>query len=269
MHEASAEAVAHVDHFRKNYTHLIKWMGRSASILSDVGWSDRQHKSEWPSRSGTEKTEIARQRRDLGVVGTQIKEDRIRNIRTVVNHTQFGEQVRVAISLVLAAKRSRRDRDLQDDAAQLEAFAELGGEGHSGPCLEPPICNQCMMYRKLTFRDGIKCRVLCNCDRRRKRRRLVGKQSDRWGLFDSVQQVAETVHPKDANGHLLFIFKKVGITFCMRCGAFTGTHIKHLGKTCEGAPGTGKAVCLRRMSRGMHPTTGRLLDEPAIRVSVD
>ena len=38
-------------------------------------------------------------------------------------------------------------------SAQIDPFPQQS--------LEPPICNQCMMYRKLTFRDGIKCRALC------------------------------------------------------------------------------------------------------------
>ena len=169
-----------------------------------------------------------------------------------------------------AAKRSRLKANLEEDQARMQSFSVGEGVGVPLPALEPPICPYCNMFRKLTFRDGVKCRMLCPCDRKSKRRRLNGKQADKWGLFDDIRPIpSESVHRQDAKGHLLFVYARVGITWCMTCGAFTGTHIKHLGRECDGKPGAGKIACLRRLRKGLHPITGQLLDGSAERVAID
>ena len=187
----------------------------------------------------------------------------------ISSHTQFGYNLRVGSLLVHAAKRSRLKANLLDDETRLNALSSESGNGDPPPALEHPVCRHCNTFRKLAFRDGVKCRELCPCDRRSKRRRLHSKQPDRWGLLDAVQVSSQSVHRKDAKGHLLFVYARAGITWCMTCGAFTGTHIKDLGRQCNGMPGTGKATCLRRLRGGLHPVTGNQLEESAERVLID
>ena len=184
--------------------------------------------------------------------------------------------MRVANVLLKSVKRGRLQQAEEEDAEKLAAWESIDSVGSVGETsdssnlvtLEQPICSFCLMYRKLAFRDGVKCRELCPCDRKAKRRRLNGKQADKWGLFRQEQE-AVAVQRHQAKGHLLFIYARAGITWCMSCGAFTSTHVKHLGQNCDGKPGKGKAVVCRRLRRGLHPTKGHSLEEQAVRVTVE
>jgi len=119
----------------------------------------------------------------------------------------------------------------------------------------------------LIFENGIKGRELCPCDRKAKRRRLTHKQPDEVGAFKLCEvSSASAVHKRDAKGHALFIYAREGLTWCNVCGAFSSTHIKDLGRICEGAPGLGKVVGLRRLRAGCHLATAMQLSGKAERV---
>ena len=77
------------------------------------------------------------------------------------------------------------------------------------------------------------------------------------------------MHKRDAKGNLPFTFARERLTWCMTCGAFTGTHIKDLGRECSGTPGTGKIVVLRRISKRFQPVSGQFLVGSAERVCID
>ena len=262
MHETPREDVKKVIHIRRHYRQLLRWMGKSAGHLHTSGMSDRQSRIELPIRTNLERNQLAKER--SGSIPTFAPMQPAVLI-SLDKHSQF-RNLRVGASLVHAAKRSRLEASLSEDVSRFEADQCVPEDS---PSLGPPVCRVCGTFRKQTFRDEIKCRQLCACDRKAKRRRLSGKQTDRWGYFEDVKATATPVHKKDAKGHLLFIYAKAEISWCINCGAFTGTHLKDLGKQCMGEPGTGKIACLRKLRRGLHPTIGQVLGEAAQRVLVD
>ncbi len=136
------------------------------------------------------------------------------------------------------------------------------GNSHSakslvrGRTFEPANCVTCGRHQKLLFRNGLKTRDLCSCSLRLKRRRLSHKQSDVSGAFEPSPSVpAETVSQEDAMGHVLMVVNSMALTWCSKCGSYTKTHVKDLGKLCKGAPGLGKLRELVRLRAGRHPVT--------------
>ena len=94
-----------------------------------------------------------------------------------------------AYSLHVCNENPRLEAEVEEDARRAEVAAELDQcVGEASPSLEKPICTKCGTYRQLAFRDGTECMELCPCDRVSKRRRLHYKQSDRWGLFDTIEE---------------------------------------------------------------------------------
>ena len=267
VHETPKADVRLVKYMRRRYRQLIRWFGKSAGFLHSHGWSDRQHRSDLPVRTQQERVELEKLRSAQKPHSIDLPSFDV--VPTVVVHSQV-QNLRVGSSLVHAAKRARLEADMEEDGRRAEASAELDQcMGDASKPFEKPICTQCGTYRKILFREGIQCRELCPCDRRCKRRRLHYKQADKWGLFDTLEAQKVSVHERDAKGHLLFVYKDAGITWCMKCGAFTGTHIKDLGRECSGKPSLGKAACHRKLRRGLHPITGDVLGEAAQRLLVD
>ena len=116
--------------------------------------------------------------------------------------------------------------------------SEAAGMMPAKRALEPANCTVCGKYQKLAFKNGIKTRDLCGCAARPKRRPLTYKQPDVAGAFKPFHQAAaETVGREDAYGHVPMIANSMALTWCIKCGSYTNTHIKDLGRVCNGTPG--------------------------------
>jgi hypothetical protein len=182
-------------------------------------------------------------------------------------HSQYAafepSRLQVGARLVQEARASRHGENLAEEAIRSTMYP--GTEGELGKA----VCGNCGAFRRLIFRDGIKCRDQCMCDRRAKRRRLGFKQPDVLGAFEADPASRREVHKRDARGHLLFVFPLEGLTWCNLCGAFTNTHLKDLGKECFGEPCKGKHAALSRLRRGLHPITLHHLAGRAERVVVE
>ena len=112
------------------------------------------------------------------------------------------------------------------------------------------------------FVNGIKSREVCSCTLRAKRRRLHFKQPDVIGAFSAKSEMSvttEAVGQQDANGHILFVINSLGLTWCNKCGSYTFTHVKDLGRICGGVPSAGKQKGLGRLRKGRHPITNEPL----------
>jgi ribosomal protein L44E len=106
------------------------------------------------------------------------------------------------------------------------------------------------------LKEGHRAREECSCNLKAKRRRLSRKQPDLMGAFEpQPHALAVPVNHEDALGHVLMVVNVVAITWCNKCGSYTNTHVKGLGKACSGAPGSGKVKVLNRLRGGRDPLT--------------
>ena len=81
------------------------------------------------------------------------------------------------------------------------------------------------------------------------------------------REVAATVQPRDAGGHLLFVTGG-RLTWCWRCGRYSSERAHLLRVACPGQPGPGQNYRLKRLKDGKHPVSNKPLEGGSKRLLV-
>ena len=172
-------------------------MGKAAALHERPGYPpNRTPKADWPARTADERRELAKQRATTfasTAVDALQPPTPPQDVRWDQPHSQsrlggrLAKRARLRLIKEEAQDEAREQQVLlHAEAAALEAGAEV--DTAADAAADEMHCKFCGTRRRLAFINGKRGRADCGCfdERRSKRRRLTGKQSDMQGLFNSV-----------------------------------------------------------------------------------
>lgn len=168
VHEVPAEDVAAATALRKRHLAILHWMGRAAALHTRPGIPPTgTPKSEWPIRTGLERRRLVLERSEVVRVRVCHATNAVPKVKSHSQSVRGSVGCSVGIKLAASARARISEEELEREA-NVDAIAEAVGIGI--PALEDPSCQLCGKRRKLTFVDGVRSRLPCQCLITRRRR---------------------------------------------------------------------------------------------------